>query len=446
MKLFGTDGIRALINTETMGPEMGVKMGVALVLYCQKKEAPLKIIIGRDTRESGPMLEDAIISGIISMGGTAVSAGVIPTPGLAYLIGAEKAGAGIMISASHNSFEYNGLKPFNSDGTKLTNEEEEELQKYILEGGAKKIGADFVLGQKIILAEAKEKYADFLLSKFSALEAGDLKIVLDCANGATAEVAPKVFAQKVSVAATLFFSPDGKNINANCGSQHVETLQKKVLEMKADVGLAFDGDGDRLIAVSQNGQVLSGDQIIYLIAKMMHEKNELKNNAVVTTVMSNLGFVSSLRKLGISHFATGVGDRSVFFEMQKQAIVLGGEESGHIILSNFQPTGDGIAAGLQLISALKYFGKSLSELISEVTLFPKLLINVMVQKKPELETVPEIMQAIKSVEDKLGTEGRVLVRYSGTENLCRVMVEGRNEKEITVYADEIAKVVAEKLN
>ncbi len=445
MKLFGTDGIRALVNEEIMSPEMGVKMGIALVLYCQKRNAPLKIVIGRDTRESGVMLEEAIICGIISMGGTAVLAGIIPTPGVAYLVGEEKAGAGIVISASHNSFEYNGLKPFNADGTKLTNEQESELQKYILEESTKKIGEDFVLGQKTILTEAKEKYANFLLSKVSNLELGNLKIVLDCANGATYEIAPVVFDKKAEVSEVLFAAPNGKNINSNCGSQHIETLRKKVIEKKADLGLAFDGDGDRLIVVDEKGNALNGDRIIYLIAKMMQEKGELRSNAVVTTVMSNIGFISSLKKQGIGHFAVGVGDRQVSQEMKKREIVLGGEESGHIIMSNFQPTGDGMASGLMLISAINYFKKNLSELVREIVLFPKILVNVVVKSKPELKSISEIMEIIKKIENILGENGRVLVRYSGTENLCRVMIEGRDKEEIKNYADQIVKVINKHL-
>ncbi|MDO9230911.1 MAG: phosphoglucosamine mutase [bacterium] len=446
MKLFGTDGIRALVNEEIMSPEMGVKMGIALVLYCQKRNAPLKIVIGRDTRESGVMLEEAIICGIISMGGTAVLAGIIPTPGVAYSVGEEKAGAGIVISASHNSFEYNGLKPFNDDGTKLTDEEESELQKYILERSAKKTGTNFVLGQKIILTDAKEKYANFLLSKVSNLELGNLKIVLDCANGATYEIASKVFGKKAEVTEVLFASPNGKNINSNCGSQHIETLRKKVIEKKADLGLAFDGDGDRLIVIDEKGNALNGDQIIYLIAKMMQKKGELKNEAVVTTVMSNIGFISSLKKIGIKHFVAGVGDRQVSQEMKKREIILGGEESGHIIMSNFQPTGDGIASGLMLISAINYFNEKLSKLTQEIVLFPKILVNVLVKNKPELETVPEIMEIIRKIENILGENGRVLVRYSGTENLCRVMIEGRNKEEIKNYADQIVRVINNLLN
>ena len=446
MKLFGTDGIRALVNEEIMSPEMGVKIGQALVLYCQKNNVPAKIVLGRDTRESGSMLEGAVVSGIISMGGEALLAGIIPTPGLAFLVSDQNAGAGLMISASHNSFEHNGFKPFNSDGTKLSDEQEAELQKYILEEKTKKVGSEFIIGKKNILIGAKEKYVDFLLKKKSNQEDNIPKIILDCANGATYEVAPLVFKNLAKDLEIIFNMPDGKNINASCGSQYTEELRKKVLDKKADLGMAFDGDGDRIIIVDETGQVLTGDQIIYIIAKMLHDKGELKNNAVVTTVMSNKGFVKNLKELGINHFATGVGDRQVFFEMIKQESVLGGEESGHIIMPFFQPTGDGIASGMMLVSAINYFGKKLSELAREVKLFPKILVNVSVKNKPELSNVPEVTEVIEKVEKELGDNGRVLVRYSGTENLCRVMVEGDNQEKITNYANEIAQIISNNLN
>lgn len=447
MKLFGTDGIRALVNEENMSPEMGVKFGMALAAFCQKRKWPAKIVIGRDTRESGEMLEEAIISGVMAMGGEAIVAGVIPTPGLAYLVSEQKAGAGIVISASHNPSSYNGLKPIKGDGTKLTDEEEREMEEYILKGVPKKTGQDYVSGKKEVLAGAGKIYADFLLSKiFHDIKKSKMKLVIDCANGATFEIAPEIFRKIDEQVETLFVDPDGKNINDQCGSQHTQALREKVLAHGADMGLAFDGDGDRVIVVDEKGNVLTGDHIIYIIAKMMHEKKELKNDAVVTTIMSNLGFVSSLQKLGISHFSTGVGDRQVFFEMQKQGIVLGGEEAGHIIISTIHPAGDGMAAGLMLIAALDYFQKPLSELAGEVMLYPKILINTEVKSKPDFSTIPEIMEAIKKAENKLGEEGRVVVRYSGTENLARVMIEGKDEAEIKDLAGQIIKIIHDRLN
>jgi phosphoglucosamine mutase len=431
MKLFGTDGIRDIVGGKKMNPEIAAAFAEAIVAFCQKRNLPAKVIVARDTRQSGPMLEEA----------------VVPTPVLAYLVRAQKAGAGIMVSASHNSFEYNGLKPFKNSGEKITDEEEAEMEEYILkkrsggEGGKKN-----ALGRKIILPDAKEEYASFILEKYSTLEPSSrVSMVLDCANGATFEVAPAIF-QKVSRKITsLFVSPDGKNINDNCGSQYPENLKEEVVRKKADLGLAFDGDGDRIIAVDEKGNELTGDHLIYITAKMLKARGKLKNDLVVTTVMSNLGFVSALGKLGIDHIATAVGDRQVFFEMKKKKAVLGGEESGHIICSGFHPAGDGIVGGLLLLAATDYFKKPLSELAGEITLFPKLLVNVPVRRKPELDTIPEIRGIIKEVEKKLGSEGRILVRYSGTEDLCRVMVEGRDEEEIRRYAERIAKVIKDRL-
>jgi phosphoglucosamine mutase len=450
MKLFGTDGIRDKVGGEKMNVEIATKFGEAMALFCRKRNLPAKIVIGRDTRESGPSLEEAVVAGIISAGGEALLAGVIPTPGVSFLVSEEKSGAGIVVSASHNPFEYNGLKPFKSDGTKFSDEEEKEIEEYISEDvSSEKNGQDNISGKKIILPDAKEKYINFLWEKFNSagsLALGSKKIVLDCANGATCEVAPIVFGKIVKEMKLLYISHDGRNINCNCGSQHTDNLSEAVLNTKADLGLAFDGDGDRVIAVDEKGQELTGDQMIYIIAKFLKEKGRLKKDLVVTTVMSNLGFVSALRELGIGHFATAVGDRPVFFEMIKRGAVLGGEESGHIIYTDFHPTGDGIAGGMMLLAAMDHFKKPLSKLAGEIILFPKLLVNVEVKRKPEIETIPEISKIIKEVESELGEDGRVLVRYSGTENLCRVMVEGRSEGEIKKYSNQIAKVIKDNLS
>ncbi len=445
MKLFGTDGIRDAFGGEKVNPEMAAALGKAIVYFCRKRNLPARIIIGRDPRESGPILKDAVAAGVTSMGAEAVVAGVLPTPAVAWLVGEQKAGAGIVISASHNPFRDNGFKPFKNDGTKLSEEEEKEIEKYILNGASTEKN-ESVSGEKTALPDAKEKYINFLLEKFSSgFFSDNLKIVLDCANGATFEVAPAVFEKFAKEADLLCANPDGININENCGSQHPENLKKEVLRKKANLGLAFDGDGDRVIAVDEKGNILTGDQMIYVIAKFLKEKGRLKKNLVVTTAMSNLGFVEALKKLGIGHIATAVGDRQVFFEMKKSGAVLGGEESGHIIYSDFFPTGDGIAGGLLLLSAMDYFKKPLSELAGEITLFPKLLVNVEVGSKPDLGTIPEIQDIIKEAEGKLGSKGRVFVRYSGTENLCRVMVEGRSEKKIKDYANKIAGIIKKKL-
>lgn len=445
MKLFGTDGIRDLAGGKKINSETASRFGEALVSFCQKRNQPLKIIVAGDVRESGPALEGAVVSGITSLGGNAVLAGVIPTPGLAYLVREQKAGAGIMISASHNSFEYNGLKPFKSSGEKMNDREEAEIERYILKSALARKKSN-LSGKKTTLASVREKYVNFLLKKFFfRFKASSSKLVLDCANGATYEIAPAVFSKVAKEVDLIFANPNGRNINDNCGSQYPENLKKEVLEKEADLGLAFDGDGDRMIAVDEKGNALTGDQVIYIIAKMLKVMGELKNDLVVTTVMSNLGFVDALKKLGINHVATAVGDRQVFFEMKKTGAVLGGEESGHLIFSDFHTAGDGIVGGLLLLAAMDYFKKPLSKLAGEVALFPKLLVNVKVKRKPDLDTIPEIQDAIKEVKNKLGNEGRVFVRYSGTEDLCRVMVEGRDEGEIRKYADKIAKVIGDHL-
>jgi phosphoglucosamine mutase len=456
MKLFGTDGIRDLVGGEKMNEKIAAAFGRAIVDFCRKRNWPLKIIIGRDTRESGPMFEEAVAEGIISAGGQAVSVGVIPTPGVSYLVREEKAGAGIVVSASHNPFEHNGLKPFKNDGTKFSDEEEKEIEEYI---SGKELGREAghdISRTKTFLSDGKEKYEKFLSDIFFGIfenksisqspVLSDLKIVLDCANGATYEVAPAIFEKVANEISLLNVKPDGKNINYECGSQHTENLKKEVLAKKAALGLAFDGDGDRVIAVDEKGNSLTGDQMIYIIAKMLKARGKLENDFVVTTVMSNLGFVSALKKLGIGHFATGVGDRPVFFEMKKRGAALGGEESGHIIYTGFHSTGDGIVGGLMLLAAMDFFGKTLSELAAGITLFPKLLLNIPVKSKPELGAIPEIQDIIKEAEHELGSEGRVLVRYSGTENLCRVMVEGRDEEEIKRYAEKIAGVIKNNLS
>ncbi|MDI6777911.1 MAG: phosphoglucosamine mutase [Patescibacteria group bacterium] len=484
MKLFGTDGIRDLVGGEKMNAEIAAAFGKAIVFFCKKRNLPLRIIIGRDTRESGPELQEAVVAGIVSASGEALLAGVIPTPAVSYLAREEKAGAGIVISASHNPYRDNGLKPFKNDGTKFSDEEEKEIEKYILESAPSEKESDNP-GKKIFLPDAKEKYINFILGKLpvelskarpsnqgstfplsdkssnssrlnlSGIPQGqtlknssklNFRLILDCANGATFEVAPAVFKKVAKNTDSLFASPNGKNINDNCGSQYTQNLKKEVKERSADLGLAFDGDGDRVIAVDEKGRELTGDHMIYIIAKMLKAKEQLKNDLVITTVMSNLGFVKALEDLGIKHIATGVGDRQVLFEMQKSGSVLGGEEAGHIIYSDFHPAGDGIVGGIMLLAAMDYFKKPLSELAGEIALFPKLLVNVEVRSKPELGTIPEIQDIIREAEKKLESEGRIVVRYSGTENLCRVMVEGRDEGEIKEYAEKIAGAVRKKLS
>jgi phosphoglucosamine mutase len=452
-KLFGTDGIRGLAGSEEMDEQLAFKLGKALVRYCLANDIKPEIIIGRDTRASGLSLEKAVSQGITEMGGQIILVGVIPTPGIAHLVKEKKTGMGLVISASHNTYEFNGLKIFKNDGTKLTDVEENEIEKLIAEEtvyasgesnpAPAEINIDF---DEALINDHSNKYAEFLLNILDSANFEGQRIILDCANGATYKVAPYIIKKTGAEVNVISNYPNGKNINADCGSEHTENLQKAVLENGADVGLAFDGDGDRLIAINEKGERLTGDHLLYVYAKMLQEKNELKNNMVVSTIMSNIGFINSLKKIGIKHLQTDVGDRKVCSVLAEEGAVLGGEEAGHLIFLDRHTTGDGILSGLMLLLAMKHFNKPLSELAREVFLMPKILINVKVKKKPELLTFPEISEVIKEAEKYLGEAGRVSVRYSGTEPLCRIMIEGEDEKEIKNLAEKIGAVIENILN
>ncbi len=438
-KLFGTDGIRGIANRYPITPEMGLSLGRALAKYCCNKGL---FITGRDTRISGPMLENAVISGVLSCGGDALSVGIMPTPGVAYLIKRLNANGGIVISASHNPFEYNGFKPFYKGGEKLSEKEEDRIEALMED--APEEGAD--IGKIHSLANPLEYYKRFLLDTLPKdISFNDMNVVLDCANGATYQIAPYVF-QELGVNTTTISSlPNGKNINDRCGSQHPEALKNKVLEQKADLGLAFDGDGDRLIAVDEKGNVLTGDQLIAIFARMLKKMGKLENPVVVTTVMSNMGLRKALHEMGIRNITTKVGDRNVVREMKKRGAILGGEESGHIIFLNHHSTGDGIISALQLISALKILDMPLHELSKTMEVFPQIVLNVKVREKPDLSTIPEIKEKIDQIERLLSDKGRILVRYSGTEPVCRIMLEGEDKGIITRYAQEIASLIQDRL-
>jgi len=445
-RLFGTDGIRGVANQYPMTPEMVVRIGRAVAAYLGNANNSA-IVIGKDTRISGSMLESGLISGICSMGVDAMLAGIMPTPGVAFLAASLPASAGLVVSASHNPYYDNGVKIFGPDGYKLSDEIEQEIESYIMDDAlAEKAGKIRETGKVQIVTEAEKQYALFLKRSLPAgMNLSRLKIAVDCSNGATCKVAPQLFAELGADLEDFFTEPDGMNINADCGSQHPGVLAEKVIEIGANIGLAFDGDGDRLIAVDEKGDVLSGDQIIAICAKHMQQKGALKNNVVVSTVMSNMGLGVALGKTGISHVTTKVGDRYVMEEMLAQGAVLGGEDSGHTVFLDHQTTGDGMLTALKLIEVMLSENKPLSELRSVMTVFPQVLINVEVISKPQLETLPEIMDAIHAVEEKLKGQGRVLVRYSGTQPQCRVMVEGPTESETRRYCQQIADIVEEKI-
>lgn len=447
-KLFGTDGIRGRANKYPMTAEMAMNVGRALAFFFKKETTPSKIVIGKDPRISGDMLEYAIAAGICSMGGTPYLAGILPTPGVAVVTGLMDADAGIVISASHNPFYDNGIKIFKNDGYKLPDETEAEIEALILgDKLASLCESVSEPGTALKLTDSATRYQSFLKNAM-VREFRDLtgmKIVLDCSNGATYQIAPRLFAELNADTEALFNDPDGKNINENCGSQHIKTLQKRVVETGADIGLAFDGDGDRLIAVDEKGNGVTGDRILAICAKYMKKKGILKNNLAITTVMSNLGFKLALKEMGIGYIEADVGDRYVLQEMQNSGAVIGGEDSGHVIFLDHHTTGDGILTALKLIEVMKAESSPLSELGKIMRVFPQKLVNVEVKEKPDILTIPAIKAEIKAVEKHLGEKGRVLVRYSGTQPLCRVMVEGPTHEETEQCCQQIAEAVQKEL-
>lgn len=446
-KLFGTDGIRGAANTYPMTSEMSIKIGKAVASIFKGPQDRPKIIIGKDTRISGDMLEHAIASGICAMGSDVYLAGILPTPGIAFITASTDANAGIVISASHNPFYDNGIKIFNHDGFKISDEKEAEIEQLVLNENLEQLAAAIRdTGRIYAITDSEKKYANFLKQTIS--EKNDfrgLKIVMDCSNGATFRVAPDLFTELGADVDPLFIHPDGKNINDNCGSQYPEVLRESVIRKEVDVGLAFDGDGDRLIAVDEKGNVLTGDQILAVCAKYMKKRGNLKGDRVVSTVMSNLGLRLALKNMGIVHAVANVGDRHVVEKMIFSGACLGGEDSGHMIFLDHHTTGDGILTALKLIEVMKAESKPLSVLSRVMTVFPQALINVKVGHKPDIETVPEIRETIKSVEKLLGDAGRVLVRYSGTEPICRVMVEGPTYEKTEMLCQQLAEVVKHSL-
>ena len=447
-QLFGTDGIRGLANTYPITPELALKVGRAVGRQFANEERS-KIVIGRDTRISGSMIESALVAGCCSVGCDALVCRVLPTPGIAFLTRNNGAAAGVVISASHNPYFDNGIKIFDQNGYKLSDSTEELIEDLIIKDGPLKNACEGIreTGRRIDFTDAEKHYAEFLMESVpQGCVLNEMTIVLDCANGATYKIAPKLMASLGASVEALYTIPDGKNINLKCGSQHPENLSKRVRELNAQIGLAFDGDGDRLVAVDEMGDVLSGDQILAICAKHFKDKGILKNNVVVSTVMSNMGLGLALKKFGIQHEITGVGDRYVMETMVAVGSILGGEESGHTVFLDHQTTGDGILSALKLLEIMATEGKLLSELKSAMTVLPQVLINVDVARKPPLESATDIQHMIHEVEEKLEGKGRVLVRYSGTQPQCRVMVEGPTEEETNAYCQQIAEQVQKTLN
>lgn len=442
VNLFGTDGVRGIANEE-LTPELAFKLGRIGGYVLTRDTTKPKFLVGRDTRISGHMLEAALTAGLLSIGAEVMRLGVITTPGVAYLTKATSSQGGIMISASHNPVEDNGIKFFGPDGFKLLDEQEKEIENLMREEDhlPRPIGGD--VGVVSNYFEGGQKYISYLKDTIDHDFAG-MKIALDCANGAASSLATHLFADLEADTFTIGSSPNGLNINDQCGSTHPETLQQFVLEKEADVGLAFDGDGDRLIAVDEKGNIVNGDQIMFICGKYMNEKGFLNHHTIVSTVMSNVGFYKALEEHGMRSVKTSVGDRYVMEEMRKGGFNLGGEQSGHIIFLDHNTTGDGLLSAIQLVNVMKETGKPLSQLADELTVYPQVLKNIKVTNKQEATNHPQVQEVIKKVEEQLGDEGRVLVRPSGTEPLLRVMVEAKTEEQCEQMTAEIASVV-EKL-
>ncbi len=442
-KLFGTDGIRGEANRYPMDAAMAFSVGQAITYMLKKENHRTRVVIGKDTRISGYMLESSLESGITSMGGNPYLVGVLTTPGIAFITQSMRADAGIVISASHNPYQDNGIKVFSGSGYKLSDEEEEAIEKLILEGKL----PDMVpppkeMGRAKRIEDVLGRYIVFLKNTFPRdLSMEGMKIVIDAANGAAYRVAPETFIELGADVEVIHNKPDGININDNCGSQYTQDLRKRVVEGGADIGLAFDGDADRLIAVDDKGHEVTGDQILIICANVLKNQGKLENGLVVSTVMSNLGLSIACKKYGLNHYASKVGDRYVLEDMRRLGAVMGGEDSGHIIFLNLHTTGDGILTAIQLISSMVREDKPLHELAAMMDIYPQELINVAVKSKPEISSVPQVVEVIRQVETELGDQGRVLVRYSGTQNVCRVMVEGPSDDLTKRYCRQIAEAV-----
>ena len=442
-KYFGTDGVRGVANSE-LTPELAFKLGRfgGYVLRQHAKDIAHPIVlVARDTRISGQLLEYALVSGLLSVGIDVLQLGVIPTPGVAYLTRIQGAVAGVMISASHNPAGDNGIKFFGSDGFKLSDEQEYEIEAYLDQEGddLPRPSADG-LGTVDEYPEGVLKYAQYLQTTIPDDLSG-ITVCLDAANGAASPVVNRLFADLETDFYTMGANPDGININKGVGSTHPDVLGKFVVEKKADVGLAFDGDADRCIAVDENGRIIDGDRIMFICGKYLKERNKLNQNTIVSTVMSNLGFHLAVEAEGMTALKTQVGDRYVVEEMRKNGYNLGGEQSGHVVFLDMNTTGDGLLTGIQLLNVMKQTGKKLSELADEVTLYPQELVNVRVSEKDGVMEIPAVKAFIEEVETEMAGKGRILVRPSGTEPLLRVMAEAETDEKCHDYVMRIVNVV-----
>ncbi|MGM5482760.1 MAG: phosphoglucosamine mutase [Nanobdellota archaeon] len=444
--LFGTDGVRGKANLYPMTADVALKLGQAAAKVFKKEKSKIKIIIGKDTRVSGYIFENALTAGLCSMGVDVYLVGPMPTPAIAHLVRSFGGDAGIVISASHNPAEDNGIKFFDNNGYKLSDEVESEIEKLALSDNLDtKAYTGKNVGKAYRIDDASGRYIEFAKNSVKNIKLDGIKVVLDCANGAAYRVAPLIFRELGADVFVYGNNPDGLNINKGCGALHPEVIRDAVLGQGADVAISLDGDADRVIMVDENGEDVDGDEIIALCAFYLNGKSKLKEDAVVVTIMSNLGFEKSLKDQNIAVHRTDVGDRYVIEKMRESGIMLGGEQSGHIIFAHHNTTGDGTIAALQVLSIMKKTGKKLSELKKCITKYPQVLESFYVKEKKPIESMPNVKKLIESIEKEMGSEGRVLVRYSGTEKKCRVMVEGKDEEKIKEAAQKISDIIKKEV-
>jgi len=446
-KLFGTDGVRGIANQPPMTPETILQLAKAATLYFNRLvKQPRGIVIGKDTRLSGYMFETALASGVCSMGSDVYLAGPFPTPGVAFLAKELSLDAGIVISASHNPFYDNGIKFFKSDGFKLSDEAEEEIEKLMESDLQSKAVDPSDIGKAFRIDDAHERYLDFLKGTFpQGKDLQSVKIVVDCANGAAYRTAPRLFEEMGAKVIAVGVEPDGKNINEGCGALNPDRVSKEVVSKGADLGVVLDGDGDRVVFVDEKGKVYEGDTLLALCAVELHRKGKLQNRTVVTTVMSNMGLELALAPHGIRVVRTRVGDRYLSSEMVRRGCNLGAESSGHFLFFDHNPAGDGTIAALQVLSILIDRQKTLSELLSKFTRLPQVLMSVLVKGKKDFYQIESVKKVIQSAETRLAGRGRILVRFSGTEPLLRILVEGEKSEEISAIAKEVAATVQQHL-
>ena len=446
-KIFGTDGVRGKANYAPMTVETALALGRAAGKIFRTRKGKHRVVIGKDTRLSCYMFENALISGLCSMGVDTLMLGPFPTPGVAFITRAYRADAGIVISASHNPYADNGIKFFSAEGFKLPENWEHDMEQLIGRNDfSDALPADNDVGRNKKIDDADGRYIEFVKATFPRkLSLKNMKIALDCANGAAYKVAPLVFRELDAQVYVYGNNPNGLNINLNCGSLHPELIQKAVIDHHADVGIALDGDGDRVLMIDENAQIVDGDTILAICARDLQKKGLLRNNKVVATVMTNLGFIKAMEQFGIEVILSQVGDRYVIHDMLKYEANVGGEQSGHMIFLDHNTTGDGLVCALQVLRIMIETDSKLSDLAAIFKKYPQSCVNVKVSSKPALDTMKNVTEAIKKVEENLGSNGRVLVRYSGTENICRVMVEGPKLKQVQQLAQSIAAVVEQEI-